>query len=446
MKNTKISYFTIIIFHALIALTVFVLPFLSKIYALLIPLIGFFIVCKNQNRNNEVLLVSAYLVGSEVFLRMTGGNFNNEYIKFSVMFFMLLGMFYSNFSKSSFIYLFSLLLLVPAVVVTANEPNLTGNFRKILIFNLSGPFCIVICAIYMLNRRIALERLKDIMIALGLPIITTTVYLFLYTPNIRDVVTGTQSNFETSGGFGPNQVSTILGLGMFVFFTQVILFSKSKLDLFINSGLFVFISYRGIVTFSRGGIITAVVMIVFLLLFLYYFSNSKGKNKLKLIFVLTGILSVGIWTYSSFQTRGLIEKRYANKDSAGREKKDRLGGREEIMDAEINLFIDNPFLGVGAGLSKSKRIEELGVEVASHNEITRLLAEHGVFGLAAFLILFIVPFFQYINNKQHLFFLSFYFFWLLTINHAAMRTAAPAFIYALSLLFVQVKIPEETEN
>jgi hypothetical protein len=27
-----------------------------------------------------------------------------------------------------------------------------------------------------------------------------------------------------------------------------------------------------------------------------------------------------------------------------------------------------------------------------------------------------------------------------------MRTAAPAFVYALSLLFVQVKIPEETEN
>jgi hypothetical protein len=39
---------------------------------------------------------------------------------------------------------------------------------------------------------------------------------FIY-PNVRDVI-GTQSNFETSGGFGPNQVATFLGLGMFVFF------------------------------------------------------------------------------------------------------------------------------------------------------------------------------------------------------------------------------------
>jgi hypothetical protein len=31
------------------------------------------------------------------------------------------------------------------------------------------------------------------------------------------VITGTQSNFET-GGFGPNQVATFLGLEMFVFF------------------------------------------------------------------------------------------------------------------------------------------------------------------------------------------------------------------------------------
>ena len=233
---------------------------------------------------------------------------------------------------------------------------------------------------------------------------------------------------------------------MFIFFTQLILFSKSKLEIVINTGLLAFISYRGIVTFSRGGIMTAAAMIVCLLFLLYYFSNAKGKNKLSLIFILTGILSIGVWSYSSSQTRGLIEKRYANKDALGREKKDRLGGREEIMDAEINLFMDNPILGVGAGMSKSKRIEELGVEVASHNEITRLFSEHGIFGALAFLILLITPFIVYISNRQHLYFLPFLIFWLLTINHAAMRTAAPAFVYALCLLSVQIKIPEETEN
>jgi hypothetical protein len=35
------------------------------------------------------------------------------------------------------------------------------------------------------------------------------------------VITGTESNFQTSGGFGPNQVATFLGLGMF-FFSRIL--------------------------------------------------------------------------------------------------------------------------------------------------------------------------------------------------------------------------------
>ncbi|RYJ37816.1 O-Antigen ligase [Flavobacterium anhuiense] len=446
MKNKKLSYLAIIVFHALLALIIFVIPFFSKIYALLIVLIGMMVIIKNKNRSNEVLFVSAYLVGAEVFLRMTGGNFNNEYAKFCVIGFMLLGMIYSNFSKSALIYLFFFVLLVPSILITTNYQDAGTDVKKVLFFNLSGPICLGICSIYTFGRKITFESIQKLLVIMGFPIISTTVYLFLYTPNIQDVVTGTQSNFETSGGFGPNQVSTILGLGMFVFFAQAILFSKSKIELLINGGLLVFLSYRGIVTFSRGGIITGVIMIICLLFLLYYFSNAKGRSKFTIVFVLTIALGIGIWGYSSFQTRGLIEKRYANKDARGREKKDRLGGREEIMDADITLFLENPIFGVGVGLSKEKREKQLGIAIASHNEITRLFSEHGLMGILAFLILFITPFILYINNRQHLYFFSFYFFWLLTINHAAMRTAAPAFVYALCLLSVQIKIPEETEN
>lgn len=446
MKNIKLNYFSLIVIHALIALIVFIIPFLSKIYALSILFIGIFIVSKNKNKNNEVLLISAYLVGAEVFLRMTLGSLNNEYVKFSVIFFMLYGMLYSNFSKNAFIYLVFLFFLIPAIFVTTSEATFNIDVRKVLVFNLSGPFCLGICAVYMFKRRITFDKLQSILISLGLPIVTTTVYLFLYTPNIKDVVTGTQSNFETSGGFGPNQVSTILGLGMFVFFTQLVLFSKSKLQFLINGGLFIFISYRGIVTFSRGGIITAAIMIVCFLAILYYFSNAEGKRKFSFVFVLTILIGTGIWFYSSFQTNGLIDKRYANKDARGREKGDRLGGREEIMNQEKDIFIDNPIFGVGAGMSKYARAQITNEEIASHNEVTRMFSEHGLFGIFALLILLITPFILYINNKQHIYFFSFFVFWLFTINHAAMRTAAPAFVYALSLLSVQIKIPEKTRE
>lgn len=445
MKKT-LSYNYLVLIHAVIALAIFAVPFLSKIYGLIIPVLGFLLIVKNKNKNNEVLFVTAYLVGVEVFLRMTGGNFNNEYVKVLVIFFMLTGMIYSNFSVNASIYLFFLLLLIPGVLVTNASENLNTDIRKALVFNLSGPVCLAIASIYTLKRRILFSDLQKVITIMGLPIITTVVYLFLYNPSVKDVVTGTQSNFETSGGFGPNQVSTILGLGMFIFFSQLVLSSKLKSEMFLNGALLIFVSYRGIATFSRGGVISGVAMIIFLLFLLYYVSNRKGKSKVGLILLLVGFLGVGIWSYTSLQTRGLIEKRYANKDAKGRDKSDRLGGREAIIDADLKLFLDNPILGIGAGMGKDIRREALGQSVAAHNEISRMLSEHGLFGIFGFLILIVVPLVTYINNRQHLYFFSFFIFWLLTINHAAMRIAAPAFVYALTLLSVQVKFPGKTNN
>ena len=151
---------------------------------------------------------------------------------------------------------------------------------------------------------------------------------------------------------------------------------------------------------------------------------------------MTFLFSMGIWAYSSYQTSGLIDKRYANQDAIGRTKQDRLGGREQIIGTEIQMFLENPLLGIGVGKNKEYREEATGISAASHNEISRLLAEHGTLGIFAFLILFFTPLILYIDNKSHLYLLSFFIFWLLTINHAAMRLAAPAFIYSLSLLKV----------
>lgn len=444
MKRISFSYRILV--HVIIALMVFVLPFLSMLYALLIPVVGLFVVFRSKNKNNEVLYVSAYLIGVEVFLRMTGGNFSNEYVKMLVVFFMLTGMFYSTVSTKSFVYFFYLLLLIPGIFVSVSTADLNIDIKKALVFNLSGPVCLAVSSIYMFKRKILFKDLQNIILVMGLPIISTVVYLFLYNPSVKDVVTGTQSNFETSGGFGPNQVSTILGLGMFVFFSQLLLFSKSKKKIILNGILLTLVSYRAIVTFSRGGVIAGIAMIICLMVVIYYFSNSLGKAKVGLVVILSCLLGIGIWGYTISETSGLIEKRYANQDAKGRQKTDRLGGREAVIEVDLKMFFDNPITGVGAGMGKELRKDSLGQEVASHNEITRMLSEHGVLGVFGLLILLITPVVLYVNNRQHLYFLSFFIFWFLTINHAAMRTAAPAFIYALTLLFVQIKLPEKTTN
>lgn len=434
MNKSEIKYIQLLALHVGLAVVLFFIPFLSKIYALLIAVIGVYYIISKNNQNNEVFYVSAYLVGAEVFLRMTGGNLNNEYVKTIVSLLMLLGFVLSGFSKNSIVYWLYFLLLIPGIIVTMSNQNLDLEIRKAITFNISGPVCLGLSALYCYQRKITYNQLHNGLIFLGLPIVSTLTYLLLYNPSVREVVTGTQSNFATSGGFGPNQVATILGIGMFVFFCQLVFLSKSKRMMLLNGFLLVTCSYRAIVTFSRGGVISGVAMIVCVILATYFLANTSGKRKVSWIVFVTGILALSIWTYSVIQTSGLIAKRYANQDAAGRVKEDRLGGREKILGTELELFKENPIMGVGVGMGKSYRGEMLGEEVATHNEMTRLLAEHGMFGVLILLILLVTPIILYVLNYQNIYFFSFYFFWLLTINHAAMRIAAPAFVYALTLL------------
>jgi len=260
--------------------------------------------------------------------------------------------------------------------------------------------------------------------------------MFLYTPSIKDVVTSTQSNFETSGGFGPNQVATIVGLGVFLIFTRLVFYSKEKWIIILNIALLLVVTFRGIVTFSRGGMICSAIMIGLLLLILFFVTKRSANVKLIWTIVFAFVAFLVIWGYSLSQTSGLIEKRYANQDAAGRVKSSLLTGREEIIESEINMFLENPIIGIGVGKGKENRLDSFGEVIASHNEVTRMLAEHGILGVLGLLILIITPLALYINNRRHIYLLSFFTFWILTINHAAMRLAAPAFVYALTLLHV----------
>jgi O-antigen ligase len=216
----------------------------------------------------------------------------------------------------------------------------------------------------------------------------------------------------------------------------LVLNSSSKLLQIVNTVFVLIFAFRGIVTFSRGGVLTAIMMVFIFLLVLYYQANVRTRPKIGLIIILSFVAALGVWGYSSLQTGGLINKRYANQDARGREKKSQLTGRETLIATEMQMFWDNPILGVGVGRNKEIREKETGIISASHNEITRMLAEHGSLGLIDLLILGFTPLVLFMANRQNIFALSFLVFWLLTINHAAMRLAAPAFVYALSLLKV----------
>ena len=224
MKKEEVVYLYLVALHAFLGFVLFLFPFFSKVYGIAILVFGIYFIIQSKNKQNEALLMAAYAVSAEIMLRMTGGTFVNEYGKYLVMLFLFLGMLFSGFSRNALVYWLFLFFLVPSVVLSTVTLDITTDVKKAIVFNISGPVCLGISAIYCYKRELTFQRLLGIITAFSLPLLCLVTYLYFYTPNIQDVVTGTQSNFETSGGFGPNQVSTILGLGIFIFFVQLMLF------------------------------------------------------------------------------------------------------------------------------------------------------------------------------------------------------------------------------
>ncbi|MBT8394882.1 MAG: O-antigen ligase domain-containing protein, partial [Bacteroidia bacterium] len=292
----KNKYLGLIGLHILIGLLVFGINVSSKVYfiVLLLYFLNSIINSSKNRRAVHVLIACSYIVGCEVFLRMTGGNFLYEVAKYLIIVFVFIGMMYDGINGRSFPYFIFLLLLFPAIFVTGATATFDTNLRTAVMFNLSGPFCLAFVALYCYDKSIHFKDVQNILLAALLPIISTTVYLFLFTPNIRDVITGTYSNYATSGGFGPNQVATSLGLGIFIVASRYFMNSPTLLMKMINLVLLGLITYRGLVTFSRGGMITAAIIIAALIT--VYYINSRRKGKQRIIGSLSFFIGIAILT------------------------------------------------------------------------------------------------------------------------------------------------------
>lgn len=430
------NYLLLLFVHVVLGVFIFHYPKFGSFYGIIIAIFGLVYIIYNENRNHEILQVAGYFIGVEVFIRMMGGFLNYEFAKYSVIVLAILGLRYNGFSKKALLYWVYLLALIPSVVFHLNLDAASKDVLNEISFSLSGPVCLGILTVYCYKKNIELAILYKILICIGLPILSCAVFVILYSPEISIYLRGVSSNYWFSGGFGPNQVASTFGLGMFVFFAQFILNSPTKIRLGINFFLFSLMCYRGMLTFSRGGMITGCLVCIVFLFSIYYNSKSYGKEKSKQGFMYFFAVLIAVVALISFQTNGLIEKRYTNRDHRGKIREDRATDRKEIAFEEMKMFIKNPILGIGVGNANHFRENKLGSKVKSHDELTRLLAEHGSLGLINIMILIFIPLRLFFKFKENLFIIIFFAFWFLTINHSGMRIAAPAFLYALMLLKV----------
>ena len=381
-------------------------------------------------------MAAAYIAGAEVFYRMNGAMVFYETGKYTVILFLLIGMFYKGTSSKTVPFWLYLLILFPGVVVASFTLDYDVVFRKAIAFNLSGPVCLGVSALYCYYKKISFDHFNYVLLMLLLPLVANMAYLYFYTPSIGEaLMSGTNSNYAASGGYGPNQISAVMGLGAFLVCTRLFVF-KDRIVNIVDLVLLGLFSYRAIITFSRGGVLTALICIATFIIIFYQKQNGQQKASLIRKFLLLLFAILMIWSFSALRTNGLITYRYTNRNAAGELENDITTGRAELIETELLAFYESPVIGVGVGKAKKYRSEEAGTETASHNEISRLLSEHGMFGLVALLILIFVPIVFWTKFKNNYYFLSFMVFWFLTINHSAMRIALPGFVYGLALLYI----------
>jgi O-antigen ligase len=437
------SRFVLVLLHLCLGIFL-IFGVVSKILGFTILFFGIVSILKNKNKNNEAIYWAAYMVGSEVLFRMSGGTVLYELPKYTVLLFLFLGLYVEKYrhhvSVSYIIYI--LLLLIGIAFI---DIPFTASIRRAIAFNLSGPVLLGISAIYFYRRKLSLTEVLDLLFVMVLPILAMLSLLYFKTPDIKELVFSSNANYTTSGGYGPNQVSTILGLGVFIFLAHLMLQKRIFWLLGLDIFFFMYLIYRGLLTFSRGGMLTALAAILVFSVFYLLAVRDKITNLIKYA-TLVGFFGIVLVGYTSYKTDGMLINRYTNKNTAGIERKDFSTGRIDLFKSELENFYEHPFFGIGVGGSKYDRLEEEGIVAASHNEVSRLLSEHGLIGLLVLILLLFIPS-RHLLSQPYLaraFLGSFLVFWFLTVSHSAMRIAFPAFIYGLSVMTITFKEEEES--
>ncbi len=419
--------------HAVLGFLCTLSPMFGTAWGVIFMLGALYVVIKNYNENNEAAYLAAYWMALEIVMRMTHTHLPYESGKYGVILILLAGLWVEEkpfyFPRHFLIYV---LVLLPALTVV-HFPDLNRG-RKDILFNLSGPMSLLVSAIYFYHRDVTQAQFNKLFIYLILPIFALGIILFFKTPDLETVKFTLNSTAKLSGGFGANQVSTILGVGVFIMGISLFFgYSISGYKL-IDIGMLVIFIIRGLLTFSRGGIFSAIgALMAALLVFAIYSNNRQLVRQIFVGSILVGIVGFGAFTYTNKLTGGFLERRYANESTNQFKKKDFTTGRLDILMDEIAAFEDYPILGAGVGMGKYYRVAHGKVMHASHTEFSRLLSEHGLYGIIALLIIVFSPlvyFFQ-ANNESKPFVAAFIVVTFLTMTTAAMRLAMPGFFYGL---------------
>jgi len=406
-----------------------------------------------KNKRYVVGLLIAYNLGIEIIGRMVNlyPIIPWELCKYITGLLVFMAVLIEGGRRSTiFLGLLIVLLCIPSIVTGVQD------FERI-VFSTFGMVNTGIVIIYFHNRKYTLEGFIELVRYLLLPLISILVYITIDTPSFSDLDFELGANFATTGGFGSNQMSTILGLGAML--PALVFFIKRKLFVYkwIDLLLIVYFLFRGLLSFSRGGVLSAIVAFVIFFLIISRAKEIKmyqilvRKISLKnLLLFISGVVLV--FFIGNYVTRGALLLRYQG-ETAGTLSGDKektlntiTTGRFDIMMSDLEMWADYPIWGVGAGVSAAYRVNYGVHAIVAHTEYSRVLAEQGMFGLLILLILNIyIPILivSRRNKVEAAFLMCLFVLAVLTSFHAGMRTFTTPLLAGMSVIRI---LPDKYSN
>ncbi len=249
-----------------------------------------------------------------------------------------------------------------------------------------------------------------------------TVYLcgnILVAHFTHDISYNIASSSEAANRMSPVQVSGYLGVGSSLLFLAI-MDERLRNQLVLHITLLAVATTLMVLTFSRGGLYFLSAVII-----LYVLFNRQQVGKFLILFLL---LPIGylIYYYVTQTTGGLIEQRYSEEGSSG---------RDELVRAGFKLFEEEPLAGVGTG-NYGQEISErelFGGESGAHNEFVRAAAEHGILGIITYWGFYLVIIIEVIKRKKKERDLAIYFLALycLIIVHNGLKISIQPYLLVL---------------
>lgn len=422
----------VILFLAIHVPLVFLLeavPLVSAVHALIV--LAFGLRAALLSKPSHVIYTMAYIAGGEVLWRMTRAPIPWEFAKYATILILAVAIIVEwgaargprRFRSPWPLIL--LLALLPAMVLTVLQRD-AASVIDMLSFNLGSYAALILLALYFWGRVIDTPTAVRLLIALIAPILSIAALA------VFDTATYTTefvlaSNFVTSGNYGPNQVSNVLGLAALACVILAVLLTHAGITRLVMILLALLFVGQAMLTFSRGGIYSFVIALAVFGWHALQTQRARGRF-LALVVVGTLVLILVIFPWLNNFTSGALALRLAEVDSTG---------RLEASQADWQTFLDNPVTGVGVGLGADFRANSL----VAHTEYSRLLAEHGLFGIAVLLILGWMLLKRYLANAPGLArgIAASFAVWSLSIMvHGAMRLEVIPF--ALALCFISWRV------